>query len=314
MAKKKQATKQLALELDKTLVVNDTIYNVNAVHSDSADFATNAAEAEHANAAGCVDNPLAIHKYSSYNNPGGYENVEYTGTRKVTIDIVPASGGAYKGDISVPDPINTPLEDSAVINYKQIKAKIEQLTGSSIYSWNGNTLEEFTLPNSETLEKVSLITGAYNNLNSLISSDNSPKAFLYLCTDHYGEIYLKLPDEDPVPLAAGTTYIVGSTDDSTFTGDSIAEKFTKFATDIATNTKNIETNTKNITKNSADITTITNTIADFKDGDVVVKNSTNADKLKVGTTYQPGDYFQKKITISDKAPSGGSNGDIWIKY
>ena len=57
---------------------------------------------------------------------------------------------------------------------------------------------------------------------------------------------------------------------------------------------------------------------DIKDGTVIAKKSTSADTATKATKDSNDNiistYYQKKITISSSNPSGGSNGDIWIKY
>ena len=74
-------------------------------------------------------------------------------------------------------------------------------------------------------------------------------------------------------------------------------------TNVSTNTSNIATNTGNITSLQTSVSSKVSKNGDTMAGALVAQNNTNY------TTKQV-----RNIIISTEDPSGGDNGDIWIKY
>ena len=74
-------------------------------------------------------------------------------------------------------------------------------------------------------------------------------------------------------------------------------------TNVSTNTSNIATNTGNITSLQTSVSSKVSKSGDTMAGELVAQNNTNY------TTKQV-----RNIIISTEDPSGGDNGDIWIKY
>ena len=74
-------------------------------------------------------------------------------------------------------------------------------------------------------------------------------------------------------------------------------------TNVSTNTSNIATNTGNITSLQTSVSSKVSKNGDTMAGALVAQNNTNY------TTKQV-----RNIIISTEDPSGGYNGDIWIKY
>ena len=74
-------------------------------------------------------------------------------------------------------------------------------------------------------------------------------------------------------------------------------------TNVSTNTSNIATNTGNITSLQTSVSSKVSKSGDTMTGALVAQNNTNY------TTKQV-----RNIIISTEDPSGGDNGDIWIKY
>lgn len=80
--------------------------------------------------------------------------------------------------------------------------------------------------------------------------------------------------------------------------------------DIAANAQNISTNTQNISTLQSNVSTLQSSVngkvskaGDTMTGALVAQNNTNYGVAQV-----------RNIIISTEDPSGGSNGDIWIKY
>ena len=73
--------------------------------------------------------------------------------------------------------------------------------------------------------------------------------------------------------------------------------------DIATNAQNIATNAQNISTLQSSVNGKVSKSGDTMTGALVAQNNTNYGVAQV-----------RNIIISTEEPSGGSNGDIWIKY
>ena len=319
MANKKRTRSIEVRELESTIAINgdDVLYNINAVHSDSADSATLAAQAEEA---AKVAHKLTIKSH----NKADVSFIEFNGEEAKAIDIVPASGGSFQGPITVPDPADTTkIDNSTVVNYKIIKSIVELLTGSPLFSWNGSELTAQTLADGTTLQKVSIITGDYDDLTALVESATCPSVFLYICTDGYNKIILKTPDGRLMDLANSAAYLAGSTQDSSYTGDSLTAALNTIGGRLTATEQGITTNAKNISANSTSINNIKNgTIVVGKaahavSADSATKATQDSDGKQINLNYYRSTLKSDRvnsITISTNAPSGGNDGDIWIKY
>ena len=74
-------------------------------------------------------------------------------------------------------------------------------------------------------------------------------------------------------------------------------------TNVSTNTSNIATNTGNITSLQTSVSSKVSKSGDTMTGKLVAQNNTDYTIKQV-----------RNIIISTEDPSGGDNGDIWIKY
>lgn len=74
-------------------------------------------------------------------------------------------------------------------------------------------------------------------------------------------------------------------------------------TNVSTNTSNIATNTGNITSLQTSVSSKVSKNGDIMTGTLVAQNNTDYTIKQV-----------RNIFISTEDPSGGDNGDIWIKY
>lgn len=302
MAKTKQAAAAavVSVDLENTLTVDDTVYNINAVKADSATKLTTDSVGDTstpvyfsngvpvactsvntgssgAGTTGKVTNPLKIYNYAGpADQDTTIDPVSFTGEKSESIRIVPATGGGFRGPVTIRtlDETKYSKPDLAILNRGQINSAINAVSGSSFYTWNGSTLTKPT-ENTSAL-RIETIVGTTANYAKLIKSTKQPTAYIYICSDGNNDVYFN--------------YSPDYTNKKLVLGDVILSDITKGITDNATYIRNMVSGTQ------------------------LVGEAKKADSLKIGTAFQDGTYFQKKITTSPNAPSGGSDGDIWIKY
>lgn len=82
-----------------------------------------------------------------------------------------------------------------------------------------------------------------------------------------------------------------------------ASDMSALQTNVSTNTNNIVTNTNNISALQTSVSGKVSKSGDTMTGALVAQNNTNYGVAQV-----------RNIIISTEDPSGGNNGDIWIKY
>lgn len=132
----------MAKNLQKTLKIENEDYNINAVYSDEA---------------GKVPQALTINEFLSDGINSGIYNGSLTESTSTELNYVPATGGAFAGDVQ----INTPDEDitlHSVLNSEQISSRIELLTGNPLYTWdNGQLLEARNTDNQ--IYKINTVVG-----------------------------------------------------------------------------------------------------------------------------------------------------------
>lgn len=167
MAKRIKQTKA-PLELANTIQVDtaegSAVYNVNAKYSEKATE---------------VSNPLTIKEVKMTNT----SSVEFTGKDPVTIEVVPASGGQFKGPITVPSHTSEEATDDAVLNNREIREIVSQLTGASYYTWSEESgLVEVYKADGEYL-RIGIVVGNITDLPSFNSYNYSTKTlpfYLYV--------------------------------------------------------------------------------------------------------------------------------------
>ena len=139
------------LELQKTLKIGDTYYNINAVYSDEA---------------GRVTTPLVIKESLATGEQEYNFNGDSEESTKSEINYVPATGGKFVGTVYIADPeIKEISEDDKVITSGQINNRIEKLQGAPLYSWN----EE----DDALLYALSNSSGQFHKLNTLFGTTAS---------------------------------------------------------------------------------------------------------------------------------------------
>lgn len=317
--------------LENVIEIENENYNINAVHSETA---------------GQTTGKLTFKKKLLNGNE---EVVVFDGSSNRTISIVPPTGGIFSGGIqlqSQPSLNSTKTADLATaVNLGSVKTIIKNLAGHPCCTWDGNDLVFETVDgDEESLQKVSLITGTHTNFTSFINQKPKPVFFLYICTDS-GAIYFGTSAEsDYIQLGtqASSAYtaeeLVTPTGlGQTWTAENISTAFgsnteaheqltAKIDTDIQALRDSHDDDIENIKKTinakagalKSNISDVNSRIDDIEDGNTVVSK---ASKDALGTTIRTGYYRSahnttnaNTITISTADPSGGSNGDIWIKY
>ena len=134
----------MAENLKKTLTVNGTEYDINAVYSDTAGYSAKAGESdtskssESATRADTADTSTIAEKLANYLSvkESGTFAFNFDGSKVETIDYVSAEkGGTYKSPIYI-DTTAEITDKKAVLTNEQVNNKIEKLTGAPLYSWN----------------------------------------------------------------------------------------------------------------------------------------------------------------------------------
>lgn len=316
--------------LENVIEIENENYNINAVHSDTA---------------GQTTSKLTIKKKQL----SGDEEVVFDGSANRTLSVVPSTGGIFTGGVQLQSQpalnATTDSELAKAVNLGSVKTIIKNLSGHPCGVWDGNILTFETVEgDEESLQKVSLITGTAANFTSFINQNPKPVFFLYICVDN-GAIYFGT-SADAGYVQLGTqahsandakTLVSSVVTGRAWDADSISTAFSdntqahteltaKINTDIQTlrdlHDNDIEAINETINTNTetleSDISDVNSRIDDIEDGNTVVSK---AAKDASGTTIRTGYYrsahnttYANTITISSANPSGGVNGDIWIKY
>lgn len=181
MAKKKSVEPLANIEakdLDKTLVIDNEVYNINAVEADAAKK---------------VYNKLTI-------NEVGHESTVATvfdGSADKSVDIVPASGGKFEGRISVPAATREVLnaDSTTVLNYQDTKDVLlsELLNNSVLYTWDGNEANDGSATGS--IRSVGVIRGSDSDAVSFAQNNAVTKKFsAYIYIADNGNVYFGTSD------------------------------------------------------------------------------------------------------------------------
>lgn len=318
--------------LENVIEIENENYNINAVHSDTADQTTG---------------KLTLKKKQL----SGDEDVVFDGSSNRTISIVPSTGGVFSGGVQLQSqpPLNTTTEAelAKAVNLGSVKTIVKNLAGHPCCTWDGNNLVFETVDGDEdSLQKVSLITGTSLNFSSFINQNPKPVFFLYICTDN-GAIYFGTSAESGY-IQLGTqaheaddakTLVSSTTVGRTWDADSISEAFEANTTahteinnlmserldDLSTlHNNHMDVLDEAITSLEATLSSDIDDVDSRIDGLISTTGTTavnRAVKDGSGTTIRTGYYrsahnttYANTITISTADPSGGNNGDIWIKY
>lgn len=356
MAKTRQVTKTTAdvpKNLDKTLTLNGTAYNVNAVE------------------ASWVENKLTINKIDLEGNIDTKKSVEFNGSEGKSLDVVPAEGGKFSGPIRVPD--TSDFSDEAVINYKDIKEVVldDILNKNTIYKYAykaENDPDNLSIPTTEgTINGISVVVGTQADVSHFSAENANTKRlthYLYISLDTGAIFYgtsdsseaKKLAEIAEIAEIAGSSYLLVDEQDSTkyFTWNDLNTKVNEII-------QQINVNSTHIGSAQAIITELDQWVSEIIEGDISVgkadyateagyadtafnlKNDTGgactgndlyglcvdghvpAIKAKqddTGYTIKNG-YYRSNFNTneinyihisSSYEPTNPKNGDIWIKY
>ena len=327
MAKTKRAAVKAEAEireLTSTLVVDDITYNINAIRAEQA---TNADKADKADKADEATHAVAADKLSSNVNAGDSNTPVYfeNGTPKACTELdLNTSGNAASADEAkkvqntltiyacsdpngnVDNDITTVFDGSSEQAVSIVPADGGRFTGP-VFIGNFNTNEyaypKLAIVNRGQVENVvQALTGSpfyvWDGTNLTAQTAADSEVMLKVSTIvGTTEAYTALQNRLDAPEA----YIYICTDgdcDVYFNAPNYENK------KLVLGTESIKQLLKGIDANAT-------AIGHILDGTTAANK---ANYLKVGTGYQDYSYFQKKITISPNNPSGGVDGDIWIKY
>ena len=375
MAKKKQTKAMPEIrELENTLLLNDNIYKVNAVHAEQAAEAAHAIEADHAENAELTENAKVAEKVRHQliiNEAGLNDTVstDFDGSSEKIINMVPTSGGKFTGNIAVPDiPTETIVENGElVLNYNDIVAKIinKLINTSTMATWSSEPGELVFLNAAPAINGLCVVKGIESELVDFVTANSASKwlpDYIYICTDT-SNLYLgtsnttefirlaataykldticnittDLSSDQPAAfdgsvseITPGVTGVLGVVNGGT--GSRSLSEIAVGKADQLTNAQrlyaNLETSKDDgmLFDGSSEASIGISGILQEANGgtgkqslaDVTVGNATNAANATRAMQDASGNiitsYYQKKITLSPNNPSGGVNGDIWIKY
>ena len=167
-----------AFELDKTVKIGTTTYNINAVTADK------------------VANKLKLKVIGLGGTECTRRTVEYDGLDEKSIDLVTAAGGKFNGEIRVPN--NTNPHDLAVLNYSDITNNVlKQIINNSTlgtWTWDASTNNgelSFT-EGTGNIKGITIIKGSSDTFESFQvynAGNYRIESYLFVCADT-NEIYL----------------------------------------------------------------------------------------------------------------------------
>lgn len=395
MAKKDQVVKAAPIrELEKTLVVNDNIYNINAVEADHSAESDHTLEADHsleADHAVNADKAVKVNKKLTINKVGHTSTTEvsFDGSADRTVNIVPAEGGKFTGRIAVPSVSDSTLKANGetVINYNDMVTRVvnKLINTSTMATWDATAKKLIFINDSTAVNGLCVVKGLDSTLVSFSKANASSKwlpDYLFICTDS-GNIYLgSETSSDVLRLAATVAKLDTICSITTNLASSKPAKFDGTNSSISPGVTGIlpvanggtgKNNLDNVTVGKAnqlvssptvqvnlssesapgfngtaniapgvtgtlpvkhggtgntDLSKITVGKATNADNATNATNASNATNATNATNDSDGKQINKNyyrssttfgsvtntITISSSAPSGGNNGDIWIKY
>lgn len=190
MAKRKQVeviSDPPALDLEPTLVVDGTTYNINA------------------NSAKKLENSVTIKSTT--------ETVEFNGDEAKSINVMSPDGGEFKGPITVPNhklESNETFGATDVLNYTEtVNVLLKNINNSTVvYKWEENKLELDTTTNS--INSISIVEGKeadvdefakrnyanYHNYLDYLKNNNEQPDITYNPECFYMPVYFYIGNED----------------------------------------------------------------------------------------------------------------------
>jgi hypothetical protein len=183
--------------LKNTIELDDGFYNINAVEADVAKKTQAALALE----------PSFV---SSTDLEDKYKG-SFDGNEAKAIKYVPADGGKFTGVVHVYDndrgyglgSEDNPMEDSEILNYKQIEKVISDLKGNPLWKWDP---EDTANPTGYTSMEYGYEQGKIYGLNTVIGSIEDLPVFEAYATGQAHSKYVTPDSYDNAYIAYGSTY------------------------------------------------------------------------------------------------------------
>ena len=199
----------MANKLNKEILVNNTSYQVTAVHSDTADK---------------VLNKLTINVAGPDNTT---EAVEFDGEAAKTVDVVSTTGGTYTGQVKMNvEPTEIITTDNYLTTVGAVKELVKDLDTQPLLTWTNNELSTI---GGNYPTGIKFVTGSTRDLDTFCTEIASTNAYyVYLAFDDTDNlvIFLVVPGSSPVCLGTRQlTQVGGESGNKSLTYDSITSKF-----------------------------------------------------------------------------------------
>ena len=299
-------------KLDPQVKINDTLYDIQAAEANK------------------VKASLTIKEVTTEDSS---TTSSYNGSTPRAVSVVSAEkGGFFKKPIKTAHIENPEAEH--ILNYGDVTAAVQLLTGSGWYSYISDVFAPITKNNAN--QYLGIVCGS----NSLVSNfgvanmqNKYLPVYLYLSTDTGNLYYGTELSSTPIQIVNNANNLTGSGTTPTYTAESIKAALDELSARITTNTNNITslTSTHNSDKKTLS-DRITNETSNREDADDELDKrieSLEAFKTKTTTTNSNGvtvynstrlngqqaSYYQKKIFVQTSLPTSGmAEGDICIIY
>ena len=240
-----------------------------------------------------------------------------TSTTKVPSEkaVSDALSGAGAGDMlkAIYDPNGSVATAGGIPNYVEANGgKIDTIKVNGATQPITNKEVDITVPtnNNQLANGAGYITASEAPVTSVNGQTGDVTVSAEL-PEHLVKYDTLTPIEKTIPINADTlqgyaaSYFATKTDVSALSAvvDSNTDDITANAQNISTNTQNISTLQSNISTLQSSVNGKVSKSGDTMAGALIAQNNTDYSVAQV-----------RNIIISTEDPSGGSNGDIWIKY
>jgi hypothetical protein len=285
--------------LQNTLVIDDDIYEVNAV------------EASRVQAS--LKITLATTDPNGESNGESNDDIEFNGSEAKEVSIVPASGGVFTGPIKVPDATDlSSIDGKAVVNYGDLSILTTNLRGAGWYKWENNNFEQVTEDNVAKHLGIVRESGENDTIGAFVAYNNEYNrlpVFLYI--DRGGDLYLGAHGESSAIKLAQAKQLFDADKKNSYDYNTINNLLTAVQTLNGTSSGH------------ADRLDDLESILDENNSNIVkeaTKATNDSDDKEIRTNYYRSASSTNRInsihitTTSSPVPTNAQIGDIWIKY
>lgn len=148
--------------LDYTIELDGTEYNITAADSLNADVARRVAKALHVIQSGYPVNPSKNLEDETIGTPEETK-YDFDGHYAQSLSVVPSNGGTFTGPIAIPNVTSLNENNHYAINLGSVRGLVQNLAGFPTYIWNGTTLIEITEDNGLSLSPFKVILHNIDN-------------------------------------------------------------------------------------------------------------------------------------------------------